>query len=147
MTKRITTEFQTLSKKPLPGITVSLHDDQIRIWDIIIEGPPGSPYEGGRFHAQIHLPETYPHERPEIAFKTKIYSPAIAEEKGVWVTCVPALREWRASAKVSDVLKQFYERLVTPSGELNGEVAAVLQKEPAKFNETAREWTRLYAMF
>ena len=146
MTKRITTEFQTLSKKPLPGITVSLHDDQIRIWDIIIEGPPGSPYEGGRFHAQIHLPETYPHERPEIAFTTKIYSPAIAEENGVWVTCVPTLREWRASGKVSNVLKEFYERLVTPSGELNGEVAAVLQKDPAKFNETAREWTRLYAM-
>lgn len=143
---RIPTEFRDLSTKPIQGITVSLHDNEISIWDIIFDGPPGSPYEGGKFHAQVHLPSKYPHERPEIAFTTKIYSPAVAEENGVGVTCVPVLNKWTAKARVADVLNQIRELLVTPSGDLNGDVAAVLRDNPAKFNETAREWTRLYAM-
>lgn len=36
-----------------------------------------SPYEGGRFHLELFLPEEYPMSAPKVRFMTRIYHPNI----------------------------------------------------------------------
>ena len=39
--------------------------------------PPQSPYEGGKFHLELFLPEEYPMSAPKVRLLTKIYHPNI----------------------------------------------------------------------
>jgi ubiquitin-conjugating enzyme E2 N len=40
-------------------------------------GPPGTCYEGGKFKAELLLPDDYPMSPPKVVFNTKIYHPNI----------------------------------------------------------------------
>lgn len=44
--KRIIKETERLSKEPVPGISAVPHDDNLRYFDVTIDGPAQSPYEG-----------------------------------------------------------------------------------------------------
>jgi hypothetical protein len=44
--KRIIKETERLSKEPVPGISAVPHDDNLRYFDVTIDGPSSSPYEG-----------------------------------------------------------------------------------------------------
>lgn len=50
-------EFNKLKTKPVDGCTVDLVGDDIKHWKIIIGGPSGTPYEGGKFEFDCVLPE------------------------------------------------------------------------------------------
>lgn len=45
--------------------------------DTVIQGPTGTPYEGGSFKLEILVPDRYPFEPPKIRFTTPIYHPNI----------------------------------------------------------------------
>lgn len=40
-------------------------------------GPQGTCYAGGKFRAEVLLPEDYPMSAPKVVFDTKIYHPNI----------------------------------------------------------------------
>lgn len=145
MSTRLSKEWADLQKDPLPGISTSLHDGNTHLWDVVIDGPPGSPYEGGKFKLQLVIPEQFPHKAPEIVFQTKIYSPAVMEEKGKLHMCVDMLHKWAPAAKIRRLLGDIYDIFVNPSGQANAVVAAALAEHPDQFRATAQEWTRLYA--
>ena len=46
-----------------------------------IEGPEGTPYEGGTFRVEMYLPENYPIDPPKCLFRTKIWHVNI-DDKG-----------------------------------------------------------------
>lgn len=41
-------------------------------WEVVIDGPAGSPYEGGTFPLDIDLSDNYPFRGPKITFKTEV---------------------------------------------------------------------------
>lgn len=45
--KRIIKETERLQNEPVPGISAQPHDDNARYFDVVVEGPGGSCYEGG----------------------------------------------------------------------------------------------------
>lgn len=45
--KRIIKETERLQNEPVPGISAIPHEDNARYFDVIVEGPDGSCYEGG----------------------------------------------------------------------------------------------------
>ena len=47
--KRIIKETERLQNEPVPGISAQPHDDNARYFDVIVEGPGGSCYEGNLF--------------------------------------------------------------------------------------------------
>ena len=72
----------------MAGITASPHEDNMRLFDVTIEGPSQSSYEGtgsfqdvlcpdGVFNLELFLPEGYPMDPPMVRFLTKIYHPNI----------------------------------------------------------------------
>lgn len=88
---------------PAPGISAVPHEDNLRYFDVVIEGPSGSPFEGeaaseewqrsarlssglmvvrvggtgGKFKLELFLPGEYPMTPPKVRFLTKIYHPNI----------------------------------------------------------------------
>jgi ubiquitin-protein ligase len=44
--KRIIKETERLQSEPVPGISAQPHDDNARYFDVWVEGPGGSCYEG-----------------------------------------------------------------------------------------------------
>ena len=60
--KRIQKELQMFSKDPPFGISVEGED--LRTWKGFMQGPEGTPYEGGNWTLSIEFPERYPMKAP-----------------------------------------------------------------------------------
>ena len=41
-------------------------------FEVVIEGPAGSPYAGGTFTLDVVIPKAYPFKPPKLTFKTKV---------------------------------------------------------------------------
>ena len=63
---RVLKEIQRLVNDPVPGISASPHQDNLRYFDVIIAGPSASPYEGGTFKLELFLTEEYPMAPPKV---------------------------------------------------------------------------------
>ena len=72
---RIVKEVNELLKNPLPGIYAYIKDENYTHVFVEIEGPKGTPYEGGVFKIEVYFPYEYPIEPPKVLFLTKIYHP------------------------------------------------------------------------
>lgn len=86
----------------MPGINAVPHSENLRYFDVTIDGPGSSPYEGsfspcgplgwgrfilanysrftatgGNFKLELFLPDDYPMVPPKIRFLTKIFHPNV----------------------------------------------------------------------
>ena len=55
-----------------------------------INGPEGTPYEGGVFDVDILIPKEYPFEPPKMKFMTKIWHPNVSSQTGA--ICLVSLK-------------------------------------------------------
>ena len=144
----------------------------IHQWQILIDGPKGSPYEvrcfppqlltycrsfseiiaeklqGGVFNLHLSLPTEYPFKPPTLSFKTKIYHPNVTnDDKGSM--CLGMLRadEWKPSSKIDAVLS-FAQALLSepqPDDAVEGGIAREYKENKKEFIKTAKAWTKQYA--
>ena len=56
--------------------------DDVWNWNVIIDGPEGTPFMGGKFVVALDFSENYPFKNPKVNFKTKIYHPNIKTDTG-----------------------------------------------------------------
>jgi ubiquitin-conjugating enzyme E2 N len=70
---RIVKEYERWKKDPADGISFTVDKNNIRYLTVLVQGPVGSPYEGGLFKIEMFLPEGYPMSPPKARFLTKIY--------------------------------------------------------------------------
>ena len=145
MAVRITKELALLKKSPVPGIVV--HADEANIFNIMLDvaGPIGTPYEGGVFKVKCTLPAKYPHEKPLIAFVTKVYHPNI-DENGE--ACLPIFHNgWAPTTKLSAVFSSITELLQNPNGESAADTKIGIEfcQNHDAFNAKAVQWTKQYA--
>lgn len=121
-------------------------------WDLVIRGPAGSPYAGGRFHFQVFVPAGYPFDPkfPDVVCTTKIWHPAIVAGnalcfgKEVWA---PAKK---LESLVADLLTFFTDpsqgsHLASGEGQPGLGAMEQFQKNRAAFEGKAREWTASHA--
>ena len=47
--KRIIKETERLQSEPVAGISAVPHQDNLRYFDVLVEGPSSSPYEGRKY--------------------------------------------------------------------------------------------------
>ena len=141
-------------------------------WQILIDGPKGSPYEvcrllsqspthchsnqemiadnaqGGVFNLHLSLPTEYPFKPPTLSFKTKIYHPNVTnDDKGSM--CLGMLRadEWKPSSKIDAVLS-FAQGLLSepqPDDAVEGGIAREYKENKKEFIKNAKAWTKQYA--
>jgi len=149
--KRLGSELEALLREAdLAGLSkpaaVPRCADTLLEWDATIEGPKGSPYAGGVFKLALWFQEAYPFKPPRGEFITPCYHPNISDRGKI---CLNVLKDdWSPQLTISSLLLCISALLVQPNPDdpLNEEASDTLKKNPAKFEKTAREWTKRYAM-
>jgi ubiquitin-conjugating enzyme E2 D/E len=144
--KRLQREYEEILRDPPSNCTAGpINSDDLFRWEAMIFGPEDSPFHGGIFRLSINFPSEYPFKAPIITFKTRIYHPNINAAGGI---CLDILKsQWSPALSISKVLLSILSLLTdaNPSDPLVPEVAHVYRTDRARYDETARDWTRLYA--
>lgn len=65
-----------LTNNPPDGITAGpVAEDDLLNWEALIQGPEGTPFEGGVFPAELKFPNDYPLSPPTMKFLGEIWHP------------------------------------------------------------------------
>jgi ubiquitin-conjugating enzyme E2 N len=143
--KRIIKETERLVNEPVQGISATPHDDNLRYFDVTIDGPSQSPYEGGVFKLELFLPDDYPMTPPKVRFLTKIYHPNIDRLGRI---CLDVLKSnWSPALQIRTILLSIQALLGAPNPDdpLANDVAQAWKENQSQAIATAREWTQQYA--
>ncbi len=74
--KRLFQEYKSLLTNPPDGITAGpVNEDDLFVWEALIQGPEGTPFEGGIFPAELKFPKDYPLNPPKMKFLGEIWHP------------------------------------------------------------------------
>ncbi|CAG0898240.1 unnamed protein product [Darwinula stevensoni] len=147
--QRIKREFKEVAKSEEGAkceIRVELVNDSFTELRGEIAGPPDTPYEGGKYHLEIKVPETYPFNPPKVRFITKIWHPNISSVTGA--ICLDILKDqWAAAMTLRTVLLSIQALLSSaePDDPQDAVVARQYKENYDVFLKTARFWCSCYA--
>ncbi|XP_072597387.1 ubiquitin-conjugating enzyme E2 N-like [Vulpes vulpes] len=139
-------ETQRLLAEPVPGIKAEPDESNTRYFHVVIAGPTmDSPFEGGTFKLELFLSKEYPMAAPKVHFMTKIYHPNVGKLARL---CLDILKDkWSPALQIRTVLLSIQALLSAPNpDDLLANDVAEQKTNKAQAIETARAWTRLYAM-
>ncbi|KAI5453871.1 Ubiquitin-conjugating enzyme E2 4 [Naganishia albida] len=142
--KRINKELKDLGQDPPSSCSAGPVGDNLFQWQATIMGPGDSPYAGGVFFLNLNFPTDYPFKPPKVQFTTKIYHPNINSNGSI---CLDILRDqWSPALTISKVLLSICSMLTDPNPDdpLVPEIAHTYKTDRARYEATAREWTRKY---
>ena len=135
-----------LKKHPINGIHYYYNDNDITDIQADIEGPEGTPYEGGIFRVKIKIPINFPNVAPKGIFLTKIYHPNISEQGEI---CVNTLkRDWDPKNWSLSNLFQVIKCLLIipfPQSALNEEAGKLFMEDYNQFFKMAQIYTSIHA--
>jgi len=143
--QRLTKELKDLQNDAPTNCSAGTINDNLFEWEGTIFGPVGTPYEGGIFYLNIHIPLNYPFKPPLVTFKTKIYHPNINSTGSI---CLDILKsQWSPALTISKILLSICSLLSDPNpmDPLVPEIANEMKHNLESYNKNAKEWTLLYA--
>ena len=119
-------------------------------WRITMMGPIGTFYEGGYFLIRADFDEDYPTSKPKVRFKTKIYHTNVGQYDGN--ICLTTLNNWKTS-DIKPTMKEVLEDIIFLLCNQNAQqgypndITKTYKDDLKKFEDTAQEWCRKYAIF
>ncbi|CCD12661.1 unnamed protein product [Trypanosoma congolense IL3000] len=111
---RLTKELHHVQRSPDADITISLPDKtNILLWEAVLSGPPGTPYEGGRYRLMLQMPRDYPMVPPVAKFITKVFHPNVNFDSGD--VCLDILKNrWSPAWTIRSVCRAILSLLTDP---------------------------------
>ncbi|RPA82798.1 hypothetical protein BJ508DRAFT_413960 [Ascobolus immersus RN42] len=145
--RRILRELEDMAKDKTSGMQATVVDpsDYTHLEGEFL-GPPGTPYEGGRYLIDITLPANYPFLPPKMYFKTKVWHPNISSQTGA--ICLDTLsQKWSPVLTIKTALLSLQSLLDAPepSDPQDAQVANMMINNPTEYRKIAREWAIRYA--
>jgi ubiquitin-conjugating enzyme (huntingtin interacting protein 2) len=162
MARRIAKELADLHADTQSHIQADTVGDDITKLRGSFGGPPGTPYEGGKYEINIDIPSEYPFRPPIMKFATKVWHPNVSSQtvsfneclvlfhadNGKGAICVDTLSTcWSPVLTIKSALISLQSLLSSPEPKdpQDAEVAQMLIKNPKEFERVAREWAVRYA--
>lgn len=146
---RMKKELEFLTKEPPFGVSCWPQGGKLNCLEARLQGPQGTPYEGGVFKLEINIPDRYPFEPPQIKFSTKIYHPNIDSEGRICLDVLKAIPQgsWKPAHNLSTVLTSIQLLLSEPNPDdgLMADISAEYKHNRPLFREKAKEWVQKYA--
>lgn len=111
--RRIAKELADIRADTTSGIDAESVGDSLTNLRGSFPGPPGTPYEGGKYEIAITIPNEYPFKPPVMKFITKIWHPNVSSQ-----TVSRSARQIYSCSMLnsvagSDLLRHSHHRLVT----------------------------------
>ena len=139
-------QLKQLANNAPEGIRYVPSDDNITDVRCEIDGPVGTPYEGGVFQMKLILTSDFPNAPPKGFFTTKIFHPNIAPSGDI---CVNTLKkDWKPEHTLSHVLQVIRCLLIVPFPEssLNDDAGKLFMESYDEYARKARLMTSIHAM-
>jgi ubiquitin-conjugating enzyme E2 D len=146
MQGRLNKELQDLTSNPPENCRVSLLGDDITRWQVHVQGPAGTPYEGGQFLLSITLPQQYPFKPPDAKFETRIYHPNVMKDSGE--ICKDMYQTgWGPVKNIRWIIELIISFLINPVPEqaVEADIASQMANNYDAYVNTARQWVNQYA--
>ena len=145
LTKRILQELSYYQAHPHPAIEVFPGEEHIDFWRIIMEGPEGTPYEGGIFELFIEFINEYPAKPPNIRFITPIYHCNINSSGRICHTILD--RFYAPGVRVGEIFNHVYGLLIDaePDDPLDSVKATLLRCDRDEYLSKAKFQTEQHA--
>eukprot|EP01059_Diplonema_ambulator_P011045 TRINITY_DN21010_c0_g1_i1.p1 TRINITY_DN21010_c0_g1~~TRINITY_DN21010_c0_g1_i1.p1 ORF type:complete len:271 (+),score=76.71 TRINITY_DN21010_c0_g1_i1:65-814(+) len=143
---RLHKELLRIKKEKVPGIYITSGIDSVRVWQAQIEGPEGSPYEGGLFEMTMSYPKDYPFKPPVVRFTTKVFHPNVYTNGDI---CLDILQNaWQPTYTGEKVLLSIQSLLTdpNPASSANGRAGSLYEKDRRSYEAEAKKMTQKYAM-
>jgi len=140
--KRIQEELEAMLNDPPPCCTLLPMGDDIFRWNVEIQGPPGTPLEGGTYTLLVTFPSSYPISPPIFKFETRIFHPNITPSGNFFLSS-----QWAPGTSMAKVFLSIIALLSVPNpsyhpvsswGLGNWEAALMLRDDPDKYNRVVR---------
>eukprot|EP00658_Telonema_sp_P-2_P023563 TRINITY_DN19450_c0_g1_i1.p1 TRINITY_DN19450_c0_g1~~TRINITY_DN19450_c0_g1_i1.p1 ORF type:complete len:202 (+),score=49.72 TRINITY_DN19450_c0_g1_i1:38-643(+) len=128
-------------KLMMSSLQVETDEESIAAFTVKLPGPKDSPYDGGMWTVRVELPMEYPYKSPSIGFVDRMFHPNVDELSGS--VCLDVINQtWTPMYDLLHVFQVFLPQLLmypNPSDPLNGEAAALLLKDPDRYNARVKE--------
>ncbi len=145
--KRLQKEFQEFTNNPPENCEGGpVNENDLYKWNLTLMGPSDSPFEGGIFNLSVEFPKDYPFKPPKCTFQTKIYHPNVNSNGSI---CLDILKDqWSPKLNIHEVVKGISNLMVNPNpgDPLVPEIATEYVENKNKYIETAKQWTKQYAV-
>ncbi|KAK6725849.1 hypothetical protein RB195_004274 [Necator americanus] len=145
ITRLLNEEIALQTEAPV-GCYASPKGDDLFLWTAVLEGPPGTVYEGGTFFCNIHVTLSYPKTPPKVEFLTRIYHCNVNAQGDV---CIDILNDkWNPSMSIKTVLMALTSLMFScnPDEPLVPSIAKQYRENREEFDKMARVWTQRYAV-
>lgn len=141
--KRLMTEYKQLINDPPEGISAGpIDEDNFFEWECLIQGPEGTPYEGGIFAATLSFPSDYPLSPPTMRFTSKLFHPNIYKDGKVCISILhppgddpnmyeSASERWSPIQSVEKILISVMSMLAEPNDESGANIDASVSIIPS----------------
>ncbi|KAF9933897.1 hypothetical protein FBU30_004065 [Linnemannia zychae] len=148
--QKLVAEFKDLTHHFPQGIAAGpVSEDNFLEWEIVIQGPKDTPYEGGLFPAVMTFPKDYPAAPPTVKFSCQMFHPNIDQDGVAQIPLLQAGQQagkdaWSSADGVEKVLKEVSYVLTHPilAITVNTEAANVWSTDRKQFDAVVRTTVR-----
>merc|ERR1740121_614105 len=95
------------------GVHIFPAGDDLGFWRALIEGPGGSPSEGGVFLLNVVIPAEYPLKPPSITFETPVYHCNVSDSGKICLDIL--LDKWSPALSIPKALEAIRMFLTQPN--------------------------------
>ncbi|KAE8441947.1 Ubiquitin-conjugating enzyme E2 7 [Mollisiaceae sp. DMI_Dod_QoI] len=154
--RRLLQEYRALTNNPPEGITAGpVSEDDMLYWEALIQGPEGTPFEGGIFPAELKFPKDYPLAPPTMRFLGEVWHPNVYPSGLVCISILHApgddpnhyehaSERWSPIQSVEKILISVMSMLAEPNDEspANVEAAKMWREQRPEYEKRVREGCR-----
>uniref|UniRef100_A0A8C4EEP3 E2 ubiquitin-conjugating enzyme n=1 Tax=Dicentrarchus labrax TaxID=13489 RepID=A0A8C4EEP3_DICLA len=152
--RRLMRDFKRLQEDPPTGVSGAPSENNIMLWNAVIFGPVGTPFEDGTFKLLIEFSEEYPNKPPTVRFVSRMFHPNDLKLLGtcsVFQQCFSQLQfyadgsicldilqnRWSPTYDVSSILTSIQSLLdePNPNSPANSQAAQLYQENKREYEK------------